>query len=62
MKYFEIEIEFPYEKPNADFIVYDVDNLRIREDELTCFTCECRKDCDFVDDPYNTDGDCLALK
>jgi hypothetical protein len=29
---------------------------------LTCDTCLCRKECEFVDDPYNTNGDCLQLK
>lgn len=29
---------------------------------LTCNRCYSRKTCTFVDDPYNTDGDCLADK
>jgi hypothetical protein len=29
---------------------------------LTCFACPHRATCDYVDDPYNTNGDCLALK
>ena len=30
--------------------------------ELTCFECDARKTCEYVDDLYNTDGDCLAFK
>lgn len=29
---------------------------------LTCFQCPARDVCPFVDDPYNTDGDCLMDK
>jgi len=29
---------------------------------LTCFKCDQRSLCDYVDDPYNTNGDCLAMK
>ena len=29
---------------------------------LTCFKCDQRDICKLVDDPYNTDGDCLAMK
>ena len=29
---------------------------------LTCVTCRDRSNCEFVDDPYNTNGDCLAMK
>lgn len=29
---------------------------------LTCFNCTEREECEFVDDLYNTDGDCLAMK
>jgi hypothetical protein len=28
----------------------------------TCTGCASRSTCEFVDDPYNTDGDCLANK
>lgn len=31
-------------------------------ESLTCFACPHRATCDYVDDPYNTNGDCLALK
>jgi hypothetical protein len=30
--------------------------------ELTCYTCNKSDKCDFRDDPYNTDGDCLMMK
>jgi hypothetical protein len=30
--------------------------------KLTCSSCLSRKECEFVDDPYNTNGDCLAIK
>ena len=33
-----------------------------KPEDLTCFDCECREECPFVDDWYNTYGDCLALK
>jgi hypothetical protein len=29
---------------------------------LTCFSCDDRGSCEFVNDPYNTGGDCLASK
>ena len=29
---------------------------------LTCHTCLSNKTCEFAFDPYNTDGDCLAIK
>lgn len=29
---------------------------------LTCSYCKARANCPFADDPYNTDGDCLASK
>lgn len=29
---------------------------------LTCFSCIARSTCVYVDDPYNTQGDCLANK
>ena len=35
--------------------------LLILED-LTCNGCLGREECEFADDPYNTDGDCLAMK
>lgn len=30
--------------------------------EFTCDTCAARYTCEYVFDPYNTDGDCLAEK
>lgn len=48
----------PEEDPN-----FDVDDLWIpKKEDLTCFDCPLRKECYWVDDLYNTDGDCLALK
>lgn len=42
---------------------FDVDDLWIhKKEDLTCFDCLCRSECYWVDDLYNTDGDCLALK
>lgn len=38
------------------------DQEPIKPEELTCFKCQLRNDCEYVDDLYNTDGDCLALK
>ena len=31
-------------------------------ESLTCFNCKNKDICKYVDDPYNTDGDCLASK
>lgn len=31
-------------------------------EDLTCYECDLRETCPFVDDWYNTDGDCLYLK
>lgn len=33
-----------------------------KPEDLTCFKCSIRSSCKCADDPYNTDGDCLALK
>jgi hypothetical protein len=30
--------------------------------ELTCEDCPSNAECEFAFDPYNTQGDCLALK
>lgn len=32
-----------------------------RED-LTCETCADKNECEYAYDPYNTDGECLAIK
>ena len=34
----------------------------VRPEDLTCHECPCRGTCEFVDDLYNTNGDCLAEK
>lgn len=34
----------------------------LRSPTLTCTDCLCRASCAFVDDLYNTAGDCLADK
>ncbi len=31
-------------------------------ESLTCFKCPRRATCDYMDNPYNTNGDCLAMK
>jgi hypothetical protein len=31
-------------------------------ESLTCFECPDREVCDLVDDPYNTEGDCIMNK
>jgi len=36
--------------------------LGIRFETITCDTCPNRTKCRWAYDPYNTDGDCLALK
>lgn len=43
---------------------HDFNNWRPEppRETLTCYRCGVRKDCGYVDDPYNTDGDCLAGK
>jgi len=40
----------------------DERDMRHKPEDLTCYECSCRKECPFVDDWYNTDGDCLAMK
>ncbi len=35
---------------------------RVPLDKLTCFGCPARVECPFVDDQYNTNGDCLLSK
>lgn len=35
---------------------------QVSPQKLTCFTCKDRLGCPYVDDPYNTSGDCLASK
>lgn len=42
---------------------FDIEDMWIpAKEDLTCFKCPCRDECYWVDDLYNTDGDCLALK
>lgn len=36
--------------------------LDIPKEDLTCAECPERSECPFVDDAYNTDGDCLKYK
>ena len=31
-------------------------------EHITCYGCESNKNCEFSFDPYNTHGECLALK
>ena len=33
-----------------------------KPEDLTCYECPARNKCPWVDDWYNLDGDCLALK
>lgn len=42
---------------NLFFTKYEPD-----PETLTCFHCNSREICAYVNDPYNTDGDCLASK
>lgn len=58
----DIEIPEDWESPKSDIAYEFDDGMIIRMDELTCYKCECRCECEYVDDPYNTDGDCLAMK
>lgn len=37
-------------------------NMDYPLEALTCYECSHRGTCKYVDDLYNTDGDCLALK
>ncbi len=51
----------------ADILAYDqalrvASALVVDSDPLTCEHCDRRASCPFVDDPYNTGGDCLANK
>ena len=47
-----------------NFIDSPVDewDRRHKPEDLTCYKCEWREECPYVDDWYNTDGDCLAMK
>ncbi len=36
--------------------------LGIRWEWITCDRCPVREKCEWAYDPYNTDGDCLAVK
>lgn len=38
------------------------DGTQVLARQLTCFSCIFRETCRFVDDPYNTQGACLASK
>ena len=38
------------------------DSYGIDVDSITCLDCEGNEDCEWVFDPYNTCGDCLAMK
>ena len=35
---------------------------RIRYRYITCDFCSLKNKCEYAYDPYNTDGDCLAVK
>jgi len=39
-----------------------MNEYQISPEELTCYGCIARNSCRFVDDLYNTGGDCLAEK
>jgi len=51
-----------------DGICRDADEEAVRAmndvplESLTCHKCKHRDKCKYVDDAYNTDGDCLAMK
>ena len=45
-----------------DSIFQDSDRWEPDPESLTCFKCDGRGVCPLVDDPYNTNGDCLANK
>lgn len=34
----------------------------LEPEDFTCYECDDRKTCPFVDDLYNTGGECLAMK
>ena len=34
----------------------------LQPEDFTCFDCPDKGTCPFVNDPYNTNGDCLASK
>ena len=34
----------------------------VAKEDTTCFTCPDKETCEWAWDPYNTDGDCLAIK
>ena len=42
--------------------IEEVEYIPPPPETLTCFDCDQRKICAYVDDPYNINGDCLAMK
>jgi len=39
-----------------------LNQLGLKLEDLTCHTCKDKHDCPYAYDPYNTNGDCLAIK
>lgn len=58
-----VKIELETKENNDSTPVIGEDSVRkVDYDKLTCKDCLRRNICEYVDDPYNTDGDCLWLK
>ena len=59
----DCKISFDPDYDPAKDSKFDIGDIWIpAKEDLTCFRCTCRDECYWVDDLYNTDGDCLALK
>jgi len=63
LQYFSIHRPVKLRRIEGPVYKFDVKNyVPPPVDLLTCFKCDQRPICKYVDDPYNTNGDCLAIK
>jgi len=50
------------ERHDKQAVMDELERPPIPKENLTCHNCEVRDKCAYVDDHYNTNGDCLAMK
>ena len=55
-----LSTDIPIESNNSEIAIRQWNTLFIKN--LTCINCKPARHCAFRNDPYNTNGDCLALK
>ena len=55
-----LSTDIPIDSNNSEMAIRHWNALFIKE--LTCINCAPEVACEFRNDPYNTNGDCLALK